>query len=179
MSYICAKSICMTSQSQATFICCHCKRICRKNVRLKGDQHYCGSKACQQARKNQWERDKLSRDSTYRLKRCASKKAWYGEHHGDRYQSAYRANHPDYVSGNREKQRLRGSKETKIAMEVGEKIVKTDALLSESFVSQGFYELIPYKQTCLENIVKTDAFIVELCSNQGLQAMFSARSPCL
>ena len=167
----------MTSRTQATFICCHCQRCCRKNVRLKGHQRYCGSKDCQQARKNEWERDRLKRDSTYRLKRCSSKKVWYRNYPGDSYQSAYRQSHPGYVSGNREKQRLRAH----TGKTLEEQIVKTDALSSESLVSKGFYVLIPYKksypETCLENIVKTDAFIVELCSNQGLQAMLSARSP--
>ena len=168
----------MTSQTQATFICCHCRRRCQKNIRLKGNQRYCGSKACQQARKNEWEFDKLKRDSTYRLKRCSSKKVWYNNYPGDSYQSAYRKNHPDYVSGNREKQRLRAH----TGKTLEEQIVKTDALSSESLVSTGFYMLIPYKksylETCPENIVKTDTFIIELRSiNQGLQAMLSARSP--
>jgi hypothetical protein len=166
----------MSSRTQTSFICCHCRRRCRKNVRLKGHQRYCGSKSCQQARKNDWELKKLKCDSTYRLKRCSSKKAWYNKYPGDRYQSSYRANHPEYVSENREKQRLRTSKATKITME--KQIVKTDALFSETFVSKGYYVLMPYKKTCLEKIVKTDAFIIELRSiGQGLQAMLSARSP--
>src|SRR5215469_11883126 len=147
----------MISQSQTTFICCHCRRRCRKNVRLKGHQRYCGSKACQQARKNECYRNRLKRDSTYRLKRCSSKKAWYGKYPGYRYQSSYRANHPDYVSANREKQRLRGSKDAKMPLDA--QIVKTDALFSESPVSKGFYVLVPYKKTCPEKIVKTDALI--------------------
>jgi hypothetical protein len=164
----------MTSQS--TFICCHCGRRCRKNVRLKGHQHYCGSKACQQARRNQWDRDRIKRDNAYRLKRYTSKKAWYGKYPGDRYQSSYRASHPEYVSDNRAKQRLRASKDTGTVAK--EQIVKTDALSSESIVSQGFYMLIPCKKTRLEKIVKTDALIFELrSSNRGFQAMLCARSP--
>ena len=166
----------MTSRTQSTFICCHCRRRCQKNVRIKGNQRYCGSKPCQQARKNKWERDRLKCDSAYHLKRCSSKKVWYSKYTGDRYQSSYRANHPDYVSDNREKQRFRGSKNTKKTPE--EQIVKTDALSSESLVSKGFYVLMPYKKTCPEKIVKTDAFIIELCCiDRGFQAMLSARSP--
>jgi hypothetical protein len=167
--------MCDISNSRATFICCNCQRLCLKNVRLKGHQRYCGLKDCQQARKNQWELDRLKRDSTYRLKRYSSKKAWYRKYPGDRYQSSYRASHSEYVSVNREKQRLRGSKETKMPLE--EKIVKTDALIPESPVSEGFYVLMPYKETCLEKVVKTDALIVELRINQRFQAMLSARSP--
>ena len=166
----------MTSRTQATFICSHCRRRCRKDVRIKSSQRYCGSKACQQARKNQWERDKLKRDSTYHLKRSSNKKAWYSKYPGDLYQSSYRTNHPDYVSDNREKQRLRASRVTKKTNH--EKIVKTDALFSESLISRGFYELIPYEKSCSKKIVKTDALIVELrSSNQGLRAIKPARSP--
>ena len=166
----------MTSRSQATFICCHCRRRCRKDVRIKSPQHYCGLKSCQQARKNQWERDKLKRDSTYRLKRISNKKAWYIKYPGDRYQSSYRANHPDYVSDNREKQRLRESKITQKTN--NKKIVKTDALFSESLINKGLYALIPYQKTCPKKIVKTDALIVELHSiNQVLQTVSFAHSP--
>jgi hypothetical protein len=166
----------MASRSQTTFICCHCRRLCRKSVRLKSHQRYCGSKPCQQARKNAWELDKIKHDSTYRLKRHSSKKAWYSKYPGDSYQSSYRANHPDYVSDNRAKQRLRASKATGMTLE--KQIVKTDALFSENLVSKGFYVLIPYKKTRLEKqIVKTDALIIELRSSQVLQAMLSARSP--
>jgi len=164
----------MTSRSQATFICCHCRRRCRKNVRLKGHQRYCGSKSCQQARKNKWEGDRLKRDSTYRLKRCVSKKAWYGKYPGYRYQSSYRSTHPDYVSANRERQRLRASQDAKIST-VEEQIVKTDALCSEILVSKGFYVLMPYKKTCLGKIVKTDALIIELRSID--QGFVSVRAP--
>ena len=128
MSYICAKSICITSQSEATFKCCHCGSLSRKNVRIKS-QRYCGSKACQQARKNKWERNKLRNDLNYSEKRCSEKKAWYKNYSGHRYQSSYRANHPDYVSDNREKQRLRASKVTQMTMY--EKIVKTDTIIVE------------------------------------------------
>ena len=166
----------MTSRSQATFICSHCRRRCRKDVHIKSPQRYCSSKTCQQARKNEWERDKLKRDSTYHLKRRSNKKAWYSKYPGDRYQSSYRTNHPDYVSDNRKKQRLRASKVTKKSND--EKIVKTDALFSESLINRGFYELIPCEKSCSRKIVKTDALIFELrSSNQGLQAILPARSP--
>jgi hypothetical protein len=143
---------------------------------LKGHQRYCGSKACQQARKNQWERDRLKGDSAYRQKRCTSKKAWYSKSPGHRYQSWYRASHPDYVSDNREKQRLRASKATKNPIE--EQIVKTDALFSESLINKGFYVFMPHKKTCLGKVVKTDAMVIEFrCIHGGLEAMVSARLP--
>ena len=82
----------------------------------------------------------------------------------------------DKLNKHREKQNLRRSKAIgKVTNEA--KIVKTDALISESIVSKGFYVLIPYEKTRLENIVKTDALIVELLNVQGLQAILSARSP--
>ena len=126
---------------QTTFICCHCGCRCKKNVRLKSHQRYCGSKVCQQARQNKWEREKLKNDPAYRLKRSSSKKESYKNHSGHLYQSSYRANHPDYVSDNREKQRLRASKVSKKPLE--EKIVKTDALIVELLSSQVLQTILP------------------------------------
>jgi len=40
-----------------TFICKHCKKRKPRNIRIK-DQRYCGSPACQRARKTSWERKK-------------------------------------------------------------------------------------------------------------------------
>ena len=47
------------------FYCKHCGERKRKNPRLKNNQSYCGSKICQRARRNQWEREKLKKDPLY------------------------------------------------------------------------------------------------------------------
>jgi len=143
-----------------TFICRHCRLRQRKNPRLKGPQHYCNAKACQQARKNKWEREKLQKDPVYRAKRLEDKKRWYNKHPGDKYQSAYRETHPLYCETNLAKQGSRNQK--RILSHPAEKIVKTDTLTRESLTRQGLYILLPCKNPDAKKIVKTDALIVQM-----------------
>ena len=151
--------------STRTFICRHCHRRVKKNPRLKGKQHYCGRAACQQARKDKWERERSRSDPAYLAKRKLAKKNWYRDYPGDRYQHHYRQEHSDYIKTNRCNQQKRGKKIT--GKQALPKIVKTDALSFENLVPRGLYVLLPYKKTDGKKIVKTDAFIVELraCSD--------------
>lgn len=145
-----------------TFNCCHCGKSRLGNPRLKGRQKYCGQTICQQVRKNSWERNKLRGDREYKIKREASKKAWYArDHQGADYQSRYRKAHPKYVEQNRQNQVKRNQKHQET--EPGSKIVKTDALGSQSIDTQGLYVLLPWrKRTGTEKIVKTDTFVVQV-----------------
>jgi hypothetical protein len=155
--------------STRTFICQHCQRRVKKNARLKGEQHYCGLAACQQARKDKWERERSRSDPAYLAKRNLAKKNWYRDYPGDRYQHFYRQAHCDYTNSNREKQQKRGKKIT--GKQAAPKIVKTDSLSSESLIPRGLYMLLPYEKTEREKVVKTDALIVELrscCDFQGI-----------
>ena len=160
--------------STETFTCHYCHRLFKKNPRLKGEQHYCGSRDCQQARKNKWEREKLKADVNYKARRLAYRGQWYSRYPGDKYQSAYRQCHPEYMVGNREKQRKRGKTLTGNAS--GSKIVKPDTLPSGSLAVCGLYVLSPYKNTDAEKIVKPDAFIVELRACSGFPQMLSCVS---
>lgn len=143
-----------------SFRCCHCQNKFAKNPRLKTRQRYCNSKSCQQARKNQWEREKLNIDATYKAKRQAAKRKWYSNYPGDQYQSAYRKTHDNYRVANREKQRKRNQRRSLIPL--GQKIVKTDALKPQKADTQGLYLLSPYGKKDVGKIVKTDAFIVQI-----------------
>jgi hypothetical protein len=141
--------------------CAHCGRSVTKNPRIKGIQRYCGLKACQQFRKNQWERNSLNHLSGYRAKRKACKEKWSKAQPGYIYQRSYRESHGEYVLKNRLQQRDRNrQKESK--SDLSTKIVKTDALTSISLISGGLYALIPCKSSDFEKIVKTDALIVQL-----------------
>lgn len=147
-----------------TFTCRHCGRRMPANPRLKAGQRYCGSKVCQQVRKNLWEQKKLEHDSVYRSKRKQSKEKWRKSKPVYQYQRAYRSSHPDYVEKNRAKQRFRNkNRNESVAMQ---QIVKTDALNSKSFSSGGFYALFPCENASGKNIVKTDALIVQLAGIQ-------------
>ncbi len=160
------------------FKCGHCRRRCKKNPCLKGGQKYCGEKACQQARKNAWERNKLQTDPAYNAKRQASKRKWYKKRPGHKYQSEYRETHPGYCKENRRKQVSRNRKRQIPASPP--KIVKTDALNPESVTTQGLYVLSPYEKpsnkTGTKKIVKTDALIVQIVSAPVIGDVFSSNT---
>ncbi len=157
-------------QMPGRIICCHCKKATRGNPRIKGKQKYCGTATCQQARKNAWEREKTNGDADYRQKRKISKKAWYEKDHcGATYQAEYRKTHPDYEADNRERQRMRNQKCRRESD--ASKIVKTDALGSQSADNQGIYVLLPYrKEADTIEIVKTDALLVQVVEKQVLMS---------
>jgi len=140
--------------------CCHCGKKVKKNARIK-TQHYCSSRACQQARKNQWERDKLQSQKSYREQRKLQKANWRCVRPIHEYQRHYRATHPHYQATNRQTQGHRNRAMLNI--------VKTDALLSVGQFTSGMYTIFPYRMDAKGNIVKTDALIVEIRSCQGIQ----------
>jgi len=146
------------------FYCRHCGKRTRKNPRIKNNnQNCCGSRHCQQSRKNLWEKKKLKNDVNYCVKRKSQKANWRKKRPVHNYQKEYRGSHPFYAESNRKQQRLRNKKASKIALEnKNRKIVKTDALTSESSIRQGLYEILPFTMGQGKKIVKTDALIVEI-----------------
>jgi len=161
-----------------TFTCKCCGKRVKKDPHIKSGQQYCGLVSCQQARKNSWERDKISCDVIYSEKRKASKKRWREQPRGYLYQRRYRETHPDYVTGNRENQVKRRPKEE--VFDTGEQIVKTDALSPERLIPTGVYILTPYRvdvsKKASGKIVKTDALIVQLSGIQYNTAHFLANT---
>jgi len=159
------------------FYCKHCgKRKC-KNPCLKVKQLYCGSRACQQARKNKWEREKIKKDPDYRKHRKEIKAQWRETSPDDIYQRDYRKNHPEYERHNRELQKSRNFCVKVCQTENTEtNIVKTDALSSVVPILPGLYEIYPYLTGLDKKIVKTDALIVELKAHRGLAEVLPANS---
>jgi hypothetical protein len=151
------------------FYCCHCKRRTSKNPRLKSGQRYCGSRDCQQARKNRHERERLKNDPGYYLKRKAQKISWRNKQRGA-YQKSYRKTHPEYTLGNLFLQKMRSQRiKTRLVPGGIEKIVKTDALTSGMLIEAGLYEIRPYKMDPGKKIVKTDSLIVALIIHSRVQ----------
>jgi len=151
------------------FYCQHCGKRKRKNPRLKGKQSYCGSKDCQQQRKNKWEREKLKKDPLFTERRKQQKIKWLHNNPEDVYQKTYRQNHPEYTKRNRDLQKSRNTeaKLRQIRSELSN-IVKTDALTSQTLIPSGLYEIYPCKTGLVEKIVKTDSLIVELKAHRGI-----------
>lgn len=143
-----------------TITCYHCGKIVKRNERIKG-QRYCSALKCQQARKNKWEKNKLSQDKNYKENRKKQKEQWRKARPGYEYQRTYRNNHPQYAIKNKASQNRRNQKK--------QKIVKTDASNSTGGFSSGLYKILPYSTDGRINIVKTDALVVEIRRYQGLQ----------
>jgi hypothetical protein len=49
--------------------------LCGETTRVK-NQRYCGSRTCQQAKKNKWQREKQQTDPDYQANKRESQKAW-------------------------------------------------------------------------------------------------------
>ena len=159
------------------FYCRHCGKQKRKNPRIKANQKYCGSPACQQTRKNLWEQEKLKRDPNYFEHRKKQKLQWRKNRPAHHYQREYRQSHPQYVESNRRLQHMRNKSASEIALEdKTQEIVKADALMAESLVRYGLYEILPYKMHPGEKIVKTDALIVEIRAHHGIQKVLVTES---
>jgi hypothetical protein len=155
-----------------TFTCFNCQGIFEKNPRLKDqDQQYCGSKNCQQARKNLWERTKRITDTAYSTKRLAANKRSYSKRKGDKYQAEYRKTHPRYCEDNLKKQLLRNQNRRKT--EPPQKIVNTDALNEEGLIQPGLYVFFPCGNTDPKKIVNTDAFYAQILATPKSGANFT------
>lgn len=143
-------------------ICKCCGLPKQPNLRLKGVQQYCGDPNCQRARKQAWQKEKMTTDAHYREQHLAAQKRWRKRRPLHRYQAQYRQTHPHYVENNRERQRLRNQqrrKQVAIAAAQVEPIVKMDALAD---IKSGTYVLTPYAGSASPKIVKMDACLVQL-----------------
>jgi hypothetical protein len=149
-----------------TLVCLHCGKEVLRNRKLKHhEQHYCGSKACQAARKLSFDRNKYTTNSLFRSKKLRNTRNRNKKHAAQgnplassRYQRDYRAIHPDYVIENRKKQRERNAgKAGKMHHET--KIVNPDAYMSQPPENDIVYAMIAvdYKK-----IVNPDAFMSKI-----------------
>lgn len=144
----------------STFTCQHCGKVLPRNPRVKNRQKYCSGKACQQARKQKWDKIRYNSDRTYKHKRLSSQKSWRKKYPSHAYQRGYRERHPEYENRNRELQRNRNEKRKKSHHEgIGDMIVNTDAL----FTQTGFEGTYALMQVTKEGkIVNTDALMVRM-----------------
>ena len=90
-------------------------QVVSANPRLKGGQRYCSAKACQRARKREWQRNKMATDREYRIRQKVCQHRWRQQKPLHEYQREYREQHPQYVELNRLKQSERNKKRRKEA----------------------------------------------------------------
>ena len=113
--------------------CAHCRRLFEPNPRVK-NQRYCGDKPCQRARKNSWQKQKLTSDSDYRANQRECDRQWRTRHPA--FWRLYRTAHPRSTERNRLLQRHRNGKRRGV-------IAKMDASRQVFPVIAGTYHLVP------------------------------------
>ncbi|QLG91196.1 hypothetical protein HZF02_04170 [Pseudomonas yamanorum] len=67
------------------------------------NQAYCSLPACQRARRQRWQRDKMQTDPDYRDNQSRNQRAWLDRH--PEYWRNYREANPEYVERNKSRQR--------------------------------------------------------------------------
>lgn len=133
------------------FRCRHCRKLQRKRT---VDQRYCGTQACQKARKNAWRRGKYAQDFDYRANQRDSTNAWLGERGGSAaYYRAYRKSrkHP---SPSRAVPKQSPASPTPPRLSA-----KRDAVLEKSVLPSGVYTLVVLRP---DGDAKRDAFLVKI-----------------
>ena len=138
--------------------CRHCSclfKICNKVKK----HDYCSKKACQLARKRNWQKEKLKSDQTYREDQRSAQQDW--QVNNPDYWKQYRQKNKRYTDTNRQKQRCRNARRRKKVGNLPPRkpIAKMDALVHQNNMISGRYRLV-----CLESqsIAKMDAIIVEI-----------------
>ena len=114
--------------------CAHCRRRFVPHPRVK-TQRFCANKACQRARKAQWQREKMATDPDYQANQRNAQQAWQHRHPG--YWRQYRLRRAAYRERNRLLQTHRDHKRRATPL------AKMDASASVTFVKPGVYHLIP------------------------------------
>ena len=118
-------------------------------------QAYCSKKACQQARRNEWNRKKFATDPDYReYKQAAQERR---KENNPNYWKEYRARHPDYTQKNRDQQRIRNQKRLKHPSEPV--IANPDESIPVNSIVTGRYKIIPIHSG---TIATPDECIVEI-----------------
>src|SRR5207248_1524532 len=117
-----------------TIRCAHCQCLVLPNPRVK-TQRFCANKACQRARKAQWQREKMATDPDYQANQRDAQQAWQHRHPG--YWRQYRLRRAAYRERNRLLQTHRDHKRRATPL------AKMDASASVTFVKPGVYHLIP------------------------------------
>ena len=126
--------------------CKHCKTLFVPNPRVK-NQRYCGKKACQNARRAEWQRQKMKTDPDYRQNQKQAQKDWRSQNPG--YWKWYRSKNADYCNRNRKLQKIRDAKRRM------RHLAKMDVLKPGNPLSPGSYFIVPV----FADLAKMDASV--------------------
>ncbi|WP_395061166.1 hypothetical protein [Paraburkholderia silvatlantica] len=97
------------------------------------DQRYCSALQCQRQRKYRWHKERLQSDPDYRQNQIQAQVGWAS--HNPDYWREYRNRHIDYTNRNRELQRIRNRKRSRVA--------NMDASNAAAPFPSGLYRLLP------------------------------------
>lgn len=131
--------------------CEFCQRWVPANPRIK-NQKCCGRKKCQQARKTEWNRQKIKNDQEYSDRKNESGKKWQEKNRD--YWGKYRANNQEYCDRNRELQKKRDLKRKENNVKTDESnsgIDKMDTSESINFINTNSCDISD------SNLAKMDA----------------------
>lgn len=121
------------------------------------DQNYCSEKACQNARKANWDKQHRQADPSFKQNRNLSQKKWLENNPG--YWKDYRHRHPEQVERNRALQKIRNRRRKPEKLVTSSIVIaKTDARKTAPINLSGPFWLIPV-------IAKTDAVKIYFHAN--------------
>ncbi len=138
---------------RVTFRCACCGQSLPRNSKVK-NQRYCGDKACQRARKRQWQREKLEADPDHRANKRESQRAW--QRKNPAYWQEYRQKNPAYAERNRQLQRVRDRAKRRGVTR--DDLAKTDTIRPFFNDTSAIY----YISTDMGNLAKMDALPVKI-----------------
>lgn len=107
-------------------------------------QRYCSSKACQRARRRDWQKNRLRTDIDYRDNQARAQAQWRAGHSS--YWREYRATHPAYRQRNRSMQRMRNARRR------FKPIANMDVTKSPQPLASGFYVLCDAHEAGVANM---------------------------
>ncbi len=114
-------------------------------------QRYCSSKACQRARRRDWQNHRLRIDKDYRDNQARAQAKWRAGHSS--YWREYRSAHPAYRERNRSMQRMRNARRS------FKPIANMDVVGRRRPLGSGFYVLCPADRAGVANM---DAWTVHI-----------------
>jgi hypothetical protein len=128
------------------------------------DQTFCSAAECQRERKCRWQKTRRAADPDYRDNDVQANRQWRSQHPG--YWRAYRRNHPQYVTGNRQQQRQRDQARRQKPPQPPPlpELANEDASSRQVPLETGTYRMIPVTGGDLAN---EDAWLVKIAVLSG------------
>jgi hypothetical protein len=143
----------------APSVCCYCNGLFE--IYRNPTQTYCAKRACQNARKQRWRRQKLQIDASYQENKKASQSRWSTKN--PTYWQEYRERHPAYTSRNRQQQRVRQQRKRRLAVGLAQEVA-----IKKTIHRSEYYQLVPValgdnaSLFATRPLAKSDALIVKI-----------------